>query len=580
MNRKKPYTINNIIRRTALLTAGLCCFVAARAQMPWNLEATYPKHETRAVWVTTLFGLDWPQAKATNEAGRKQQQEELCRMLDKLQQAGINTVILQTRVRGSVIYPSAIEPWDVCLTGKYNGHPGYDPLAFAVEETHRRGMELHAWVVSVPAFKMEVARKMGRKCLLSTHPGLLKKHEGMYYLDPSMPESATYLASICKEIARNYDVDGIHLDYIRYPENASKFPDALSYSRMGKGKSKDEWRRDNINRMVRAVHDAVREVKPWVKLSSSPVGKYRDTRRQSSKGWNCYDAVAQDAKRWLREGWQDMLFPMMYFTGEHFYPFVTDWTEGTEGRPVVPGLGIYFLSPAEKDWPLQTVSAQLNVVRRQGLGGQAFFRSKFLTDNTKNLYSLLQQTFYACPALPVPMPWLDNEKPTAPASPIYNMEKGLCHVRWAAGTDNHPEAGVTYNVYAGRTWPVDVTDARNLVATGLRDTTYTFNPFQGLFIAITAMDRCGNESAALQLSEKPDEMEALQNKFLTMENEEIQLTGTETAPRYLITDMAGKNLQTGSWSRHINVARLKPGIYKLSAVGKQGTTTPVGWFRK
>lgn len=568
------------IRRAALLIAGLCCFVATWGQMPWNLEATYPKHETRAVWVTTLFGLDWPQTKATGEAGRERQREELCRLLDRLQQAGINTVILQTRVRGSVIYPSAIEPWDVCLTGKYNGHPGYDPLDFAVKEAHRRGMELHAWVVSVPAFKMEVARKMGRKCLLSTHPGLLKKHEGMYYLDPSLPESATYLASICREIATSYDVDGIHLDYIRYPENAKKYPDALSYSRLGRGKSKDEWRRDNINRMVKAVHDAVREVKPWVKLSSSPVGKYRDTQRQSSKGWNCYDAVAQDAKRWLREGWQDMLFPMMYFTGEHFYPFVDDWKENTAGRPVVPGLGIYFLSPAEKNWPLQTVSAQLNVVRQEDLGGQAFFRSRFLTDNVKGIYTLLQNTFYACPALPVPMPWLDNEKPTAPASPIYNMERGLCRVRWVASTDNRPEGGVTYNVYAGRTWPVDVTDARNLVATGLRDTTYAFNPFQGLFIAITAMDRCGNESDALQLSEKPDEVEALQGRFLQVESDLLHTPATHQFTRYQITDMAGRIQQRGSWSEYINVGKLHPGFYRLSTEGRKGTTTPVGWFRK
>lgn len=560
--------------------AGLCCFVAAWGQMPWNLEAGYPKHETRAVWVTTLFGLDWPQAKATGEAGRERQQKELCRLLDRLQQAGINTVLLQTRVRGSVIYPSAIEPWDVCLTGKHNGHPGYDPLDFAVKEAHRRGMELHAWVVSVPAFKMEVARKMGKKCLLSTHPGLLKKHEGMYYLDPSMPESATYLASICREIARNYDVDGIHLDYIRYPDNARKFPDALSYSRTGRGQSKDEWRRSNINRMVQAVHDAVREEKPWVKLSSSPVGKYRDTRRQSSRGWNAYDAVSQDAKRWLREGWQDMLFPMMYFTDEHFYPFADDWKEDTGNKPVVPGLGIYFLSPAEKNWPLQTVSAQLNVVRAEGLGGQAFFRSRFLTDDVKGLYTLLQQTFYACPALPVPMPWLDNQRPTPPASPIYTMEKGLCRVRWAASTDNHPEAGVTYNVYAGHTWPVDVADARNLVATGLRDTTYTFNPFQGLFIAITAMDRCGNESDALQLSEKPDEVEALQGRFLTIDDNNLMMPPTLLPARYRITDMAGREQQAGPWAGRINVAGLHPGFYRLSAVGQRGASTPLGWFRK
>ena len=105
-----------------------------------------PKHEVRAVWVTTLSGLDWPTSRATNAQGREKQKEELCRLLDQLQACRINTVLLQTRVRGSVIYPSKIEPWDVCLTGQFDRDPGYDPLAFAIEETHKRGMELHAWV--------------------------------------------------------------------------------------------------------------------------------------------------------------------------------------------------------------------------------------------------------------------------------------------------------------------------------------------------------------------------------------------------------------------------------------------------
>ena len=129
------------------------------------------------------MGLDWPTTKATNEASRQQQKEELCRILDELQACRINTVVLQTRIRGSVIYPSRIEPWDIVLTGKYDQDPGYDPLAFAIEETHRRGMELHAWLVTVPAFKITVAKQMGKRSLLKTHPELLRKHGEQYYLD-------------------------------------------------------------------------------------------------------------------------------------------------------------------------------------------------------------------------------------------------------------------------------------------------------------------------------------------------------------------------------------------------------------
>ena len=157
-----------------------------------------PKHEVRAVWLTTISGLDWPKTLATSAAKREQQKEELCEILDQLQACRINTVILQTRVRGSVIYPSDIEPWDVCLTGQFDRDPGYDPLAFAIEETHKRGMELHAWMVTVPAFKIVNAKKMGKRSLFRTHPELLKKHGDQYYLDPGLPGSSDYLTALCK----------------------------------------------------------------------------------------------------------------------------------------------------------------------------------------------------------------------------------------------------------------------------------------------------------------------------------------------------------------------------------------------
>ncbi|WP_462340802.1 glycoside hydrolase family 10 protein, partial [Paraprevotella clara] len=135
-----------------------------------------PKRETRAVWLTTFSSLDWPKNKATSPVGIKAQQDELCRILDRLKEVNINTVLLQTRVRGSVIYPSAIEPWDGCLTGTPGRAPGYDPLAFAVRECHKRGMELHAWLVAIPCFKVSAATRMGNRSVLKTHPKLCVRH--------------------------------------------------------------------------------------------------------------------------------------------------------------------------------------------------------------------------------------------------------------------------------------------------------------------------------------------------------------------------------------------------------------------
>ena len=462
-----------------------------------------PKRELRAVWVTTLNGLDWPRTRATNATTREQQQREFCQLLDRLKAININTILLQTRVRGSVIYPSSIEPWDGALTGTIGRDPGYDPLQFAIEESHRRGMELHAWVVTIPCFKVAVARQMGAKSVLKTHPELCRKHTDTYYLDPGHPGTADYLQRICHEIVSRYDVDGIHFDYIRYPEGASSFNDAATFKKYGaKGQSKATWRRDNITRIVRRIYEDVHSLKPWVRVSSSPVGKYADVTRYSSRGWNARDAVHQDAQGWLRQGIHDILFPMMYFDGNHFYPFAADWQEQCSDRLVVPGLGIYFLHPQEKNWELGIITRQLHYLRSMGLSGQAYFRSKFLTDNVKGLYDYLHHDFYAFPALPPACPWLSSTPPPAPTDLLITPRSGFSELTWQCAGEQ-----LRYNVYASADWPVDITRAENLVATLLPTPSFTFShlytTLAQLHLAVTSIDRYGNESAPTQLSTSP-----------------------------------------------------------------------------
>ncbi len=455
-----------------------------------------PKRELRAVWVTTLNGLDWPRTRATSLFTRQRQQQELRDLLDQLQAANINTILLQTRVRGSVIYPSKIEPWDICLTGQYGADPGYNPLAFAINEAHQRGMELHAWVVTIPCFKTAVAKQMGTNSVLRRHPDLCIRHGEQYYLDPGKPGTADYLADICREIVENYDIDGIHFDYIRYPENAASFADNATFKRYAqKGQSKALWRRDNITRIVSRIYRETHAAKPWVKVSSSPVGKYADLSRYSSRGWNARDAVHQDAEGWLRNGVHDILFPMMYFDGVHFYPFAADWQEQTAGRQVAPGLGIYFLHPQEKNWPLSTIQRQLSYLRQLGLAGQCYFRSKFLTENVKGLYDFLRDDFYAFPALVPACTWLSTETPPAPEG----LQTAVVSDDVEELTWNHT-AGLRYNIYASRHWPVDVSKAENLVATALPEPQFRYNRFEalGLYFAVTSMDRFGNESTAVQ----------------------------------------------------------------------------------
>lgn len=478
-----------------IVTALFC--LKTEAQELFLSAPPAPKHEVRAVWLTTLSSLDWPTAKATSEAGRRKQKEELCQLLDQLQACHINTVVLQTRIRGSVIYPSKIEPWDPCLTGQFDRDPGYDPLAFAIEETHRRGMELHAWVVTVPAFKVVNAKKMGKRSLMSTHPELLRKHGEQYYLDPGMPGSSSYLAAICREIVKGYDIDGIHFDYIRYPEQPESFPDGSTYKKYGKGQNKRDWRQDNITRMVREAYSAIKAIKPWVRLSCSPVGKYKDLSRYSAKGWSALGAVYQDAQGWLREGIMDMLMPMMYFQGDHFYPFAADWQENTYGRTVAPGLGIYFLHPDQKDWEWGIIQRELCYLRQIGLGGQAYFRSRFLTDDVKGIYTYLRQDYYPYPALLPPMTWQSDARPAMPILVKRERQGGVNErVEWL------PQEGCRYVIYASSDQPVDTEKPQNIVRV-TSETSYTYSLlgayYRNYHLAITALDRYGNESLPLEL---------------------------------------------------------------------------------
>lgn len=530
-----------------------------------------PKYEIRAVWLTTLGGLDWPKAKANSAAGIAAQKKELCDILDKLQEAHFNTVLLQTRLRGDVIYPSAIETYTESLTGHAGQHPGYDPLAFAIEECHKRGMELHAWIVTIPAGNARQVRVLGKHSVVQRKKNLCKQYQGSWYLDPGMPETANYLTSMVREIVTKYDVDGIHMDYIRYPEHGAQFPDKDTFKKYGKGMNLADWRRNNITTIVRSIYKQVKDVKPWVKVSSSPVGKYADTDRYSSKGWNARDEVYQDAQGWLREGIHDVLFPMMYFKDDHFYPFALDWEENRYGRWVVPGLGIYFLSPREKNWPLSDIKRQIVFIRDCNLEGQAYFRNKFLLDNTKELYDVLKNRYYTTDALIPPMTWMNVSAPASPQCGDVQLIDTTCvKLSWQA-----VNAAVKYNLYASNVYPVDVTKGSNLLATYLSETMFMHDVTKGrslaAYYAVTAIDRYGNESEPLALV-KPE----LEDLDKLNKQQVLYVPRVQDAEKVVI--YTSLNAYWGEWdyAETIDIKNLPSGFYFVMVKGKSGVEKRVG----
>ena len=532
-----------------------------------------PKHEIRATWLTTLGGMDWPRQKATNAEGIRKQQQELCDILDRLKEAHFNTVLFQTRLRGDLIYPSNIETFPEALTGRTGRNPGYDPLAFAIEECHKRGMELHAWIVTIPVGNTRQVRLLGKHSIVSKNRKICKQFKGSWYLDPGHPETADYLSRIVREIATNYNVDGIHFDYIRYPEQGTRFPDNDTYRKYGKKKNKVQWRRENITSLVRRLYTDIKSIKPWIKVSSSPVGKFASTSRYSSKGWDAYHAVHQDAQGWLKEGIHDALFPMMYFQGNDFYPFVLDWKENDNGRWVVPGLGIYFLSPKEKDWPLEEIARQINFTREEGLGGQAYFRNRFLLDNVKGIYDEVKDGFYTTSALLPPMSWIDSIAPSAPTAPIYEAQgDGRVRLAWEASKDNH-DLPVVYHLYASSTYPVDTNDAQNLHTTYLRGTETTVK--KGYYYAVTSADRYGNESAPLALNEPSDTYIPILNKGNTLVIPSIQ-----NATSICICTPAGEEIMQIPPKTQADIHSLKSGIYFVYIIDASYNRTLVGTILK
>ena len=525
-----------------------------------NLKMVSPKYEVRAVWLTTIGGLDWPRS-----LNAEQQKRQLCEILDQLKRANVNTVLFQARIRATTIYPSAYEPFDACLTGHAGRSPGYDPLQFAVEECHRRGMEIHAWMVCIPIGKWNGA---GCRNLRSGSLPIRKiGDEG--FMDPEKEQTARYIADMCEEVTRNYDIDGVHLDYIRYPETWK----ITVNKNVG---------RDHITRIVRTIHQRVKSLKPWVKISCSPIGKSDDLTRYSSRGWNAYSRVCQDAQGWLRDGIMDQLYPMMYFKDNNFFPFAIDWAENAHGRTVVSGLGIYFLSPSEGKWVLSDISRQMHVARQVGLG-HAYFRSRFFTDNTKGVYDFAARQFDATPALVPPMTWERQSVPAAPRRIEVSESNGTTVLTWESrGRD------LLYNVYASMTCPVDITDARNLIATRLQNNRLSVAKAGlkgGRYFAVTAMNRFGTESAPAFYGCSPgaDEQSSQSlNAFLPTDGNTLQLPPIKNILdiKYLVVeDLTGRIVSTRATRLEtIDISTLPEGFYVLRSVNRKGVSHRLGYF--
>ncbi|MBI3765161.1 MAG: family 10 glycosylhydrolase, partial [Ignavibacteriales bacterium] len=405
--------------------------------------------------------------------------------------ANFNTIFFQVRGRTDAMYQSQYEPWSQQLTGTLGKDPGWDPLAFVIQEAHAHAMELHAW------FNTNLAKYGNGQALNSIpqhhslHPEWLHLVDGEWWIDPGIPAARNYLVKVAMDIVRKYDIDGIHFDFIRYP--AKPFPDDATYKRYGGSLARADWRRENINAFVRAFHDSVVIVKPMLKIGSSPIGIY--TNIDGARGLQSYSDLYQDSRRWLREGTQDYLVPQTYWSlGEQrgepdFAAIARDWALNSFGRHIYLGIGAY------KPEVLTQLPALIDTTRKIGAHGNSFFRFE-------NISRVLQMGGrYRFPANIPPMPWKDSIPPNPPTNvKVTGVASGVFKIEWKSPRPAVDGDGAKcYDIYRLTTKPINMISAANLIAI-TTSVTKEFLDTIGLataptyFYAVSSLDRGNNES--------------------------------------------------------------------------------------
>ena len=301
--------MKKILKKLTVVMLAVFMFVGS---ISYTNNAQAAEKEMRAAWVSTVYNLDWPKTK--NNASK--QKQELTQLMDKLKGCGINTIVLQVRPESDALYKSSINPWSKYLTGTQGKDPGYDPLAFAVQEAHKRGMELHAWMNPYRV----TSSGTNLNALVSSHPARKNpswviKYNGKMYYDPGNPAVVDYLVKTVKEVVDKYDVDGIHFDDYFYP--SSSFPDDTSYQVYGKGQDRNNWRRENVNTLLKRVK-AVVNARSGCEFGVSPFGIWRNKSADcpdgsETSGSQSYYNMLADSRTWIRKGYVDYIVPQIYW---------------------------------------------------------------------------------------------------------------------------------------------------------------------------------------------------------------------------------------------------------------------------
>lgn len=389
--------------------------------MAWQTQAQV-KREFRGAWIQNVNGQFQGQS-------RDQIQKTLTYQLDELQKDGVNAIIFQVRTECDAFYPSKLEPWSRFLTGQQGKAPVpyWDPLQWMIEECHKRGMELHAWINPFRA-KTKTTNALANNHVAITRPQSVFAYDGLYILNPALQENRDYICRVISDIVSRYDIDGLHMDdyFYPYPAPGQAIPDEAQFrcDPHGFGNIGD-WRRDNVDVFIKQASETIHRLKPWVKFGISPFGIYRNKRNDpngsDTKGLQNYDDLYADVLKWVNNGWIDYCVPQLYWQIGHptadYATLINWWNRHAANRPLYIGEDVErtvkYADPKNPQSHQLPAKHRLHMQMRN-VKGSVLWYAKAAVDNPGNYGTVLREDYWRYPALTPEMPFLDDKAPKAP----------------------------------------------------------------------------------------------------------------------------------------------------------------------
>ncbi len=508
----------NLIRVFLLCTIFLCGLNTLFAQ-PAAGDGSSPlrKYEFRGVWVATVSNIDWPSRKGETS---EEQKQEFINLLNLHQRNGMNAMIVQVRPAADAFYPSPDEPWSEFLTGSQGKppQPYYDPLAFMIEETHKRGMEFHAWLNPYRAVANTAGSSISASHITRLHPEWFVKYGDKKYFNPGIPQVVDFVSGVVRYIIAHYDVDGIHMDDYFYPYRlpGKEFPDGDAFRKYGNGLSRDDWRRSNCDSIVKRIHEVIMQENPMVRFGISPFGVWRNLSADSLMGSNThaglsnYDDLYADILLWEQKDWIDYVAPQLYWEIGHplcdYTTLLQWWGDNSFGKQIFVGHGLYrTIGKTTPAWRNPTeFPNQIKLLRQNNnIQGSIFFSSSNFNRNPNGINDSLQQNYYRYPALIPPMNWIDTAAPQRPSLASFNKEDDHYRVDGSPGIKHGTETVKNYVLYISNGITTLTSQPIQIVAADTTNqfsfvipSTYFDESRSQYYVAVTSVDKENNESQA------------------------------------------------------------------------------------